>query len=473
MIYDVIVIGNDFSSLTAALACSGRGQRVLLLSEGDPPPFHSEAGFSFDIDPLPWPGRALEALIPHIRDFLPATAFPTRAQVVLPGHRIDLFQDREALIAELEREFSGMGREIRRVYDSLVPAADLVDDFLRNGCGCGINANRIPYLLKRWPSAIRRGMEFRGALEEINQVPALAGFIGVQSALLSNIVVPGRPPLSLARLLMPHSRNFFHPPGGKWPLLGEMKRKIRSSGGEAAAVSGIEGLEAAEEIKVTVSDGEGISEYRGNRLILSSGWKGLEKISKSDRILQKLAGYAERIASVLHPFTIHLGVQDRGIPDEMAAFVSLVSNAGKPLSGSNLIFMETSIRGDTARAPHGRRALSATVFLGRSPVDLDDERLRAISERIMDRLNEFLPFLRENICYRNLEKSIEISRKYQGAVHCRYRVKGAYPIGISPVPCRSPGRRISICGGMLMAGIGFEGEVLSGLAAADRSSGGK
>ncbi|MDD2673085.1 MAG: hypothetical protein PHW43_11840, partial [Syntrophales bacterium] len=388
-------------------------------------------------------------------------------------HRIDIFQDRAALVAELEREFPGMRKEIRRLYDSIDPAADIVDDFLRNGAGCGFSMHRASFLLKRLPSAIRRGMEFRAALEDLSTVPALKSFIGAQSVLLSHTDVKGSPPLSLARQLMPHSRDYFHPPGGKWLLIEAMKKKIRSAGGDTPAVSGIESLKTAEVFGVTVSGAEDAAEFRGNRLILSSGWKGLEKICKKDRILKKLAGCSERVADTTYPFTIHLGVHDRGIPDEMASFVTLVSSDEKPLTGSNLIFIETSIRGDTARAPHGRRAFSATVFLSHSPADLDDSRLRAVSERIMDRTHEFLPFLKESITYQNLEKSIELSRKSQDAVRRRYRVTGSYPIGISPVPHRNPGKRVSLCGGLLMAGIGFEGEVLSGIAAADSLSGGK
>ena len=51
-------------------------------------------------------------------------------QVILSGHRVDLFQNRERLINDLIREFPGQEREINRFYQAVSKAGRLVERWI-------------------------------------------------------------------------------------------------------------------------------------------------------------------------------------------------------------------------------------------------------------------------------------------------------------------------------------------------------
>jgi hypothetical protein len=65
----------------------------------------------------------------------------------------------------------------------------------------------------------------------------------------------------------------------------------------------------------------------------------------------------------------------------------------------------------------------------------------------------------------DVERSIEVSRQYQQVVNPRYRLSGRLLPGLTTLPIRSPLRNVLITGGITFAGLGFEGEVLSGMKA--------
>jgi phytoene dehydrogenase-like protein len=149
---------------------------------------------------------------------------------------------------------------------------------------------------------------------------------------------------------------------------------------------------------------------------------------------------------------------------EYVIFVPDQSDGGTVEAGP-FLFLESSVTEDTGLAPRGKRTLTATVFLSRSPGDLDDGELKSVAENMLNALEKFLPFLRESLAFMDVERSIEVSRKYQQIVNPRYRFSGRLLPGLTTLPIRSPLRNVLITGGITFAGLGFEGEVLSGMKA--------
>jgi hypothetical protein len=97
---------------------------------------------------------------------------------------------------------------------------------------------------------------------------------------------------------------------------------------------------------------------------------------------------------------------------------------------------------------------------------MSDKELTDITTSIFQSLDKFLPFLKENLDYINIGKSIEIAKKYQGLVSLKYRMDTAPFFGLKNISHNTPVRNVFITGGMLLAGLGFEGEILSGVNAA-------
>jgi phytoene dehydrogenase-like protein len=133
----------------------------------------------------------------------------------------------------------------------------------------------------------------------------------------------------------------------------------------------------------------------------------------------------------------------------------------------DLIYLEISAAGDTKRAPNGKRALSATVFLKESSLVLNDEVLKEISKAVFQSLETFLPFLQENLDFLNIDNSIELSRKNQEVVNQKYCMSSCPFFGMSSISNKTHIRNIYMTGGILHAGLGFEGEIISGINAAN------
>jgi hypothetical protein len=130
------------------------------------------------------------------------------------------------------------------------------------------------------------------------------------------------------------------------------------------------------------------------------------------------------------------------------------------------VFIVSSRPGETEHAPEGRRAVTATVFLKDSPLVLADLELKGIAKSIIDTLDDFLPFLRESIDFVNIEKSIELSRRSQEIVCQKYPPRKGTIIGMNTLSPETPLQNVLLTGGILRAGLGFEGEILAGLDAA-------
>jgi hypothetical protein len=129
--------------------------------------------------------------------------------------------------------------------------------------------------------------------------------------------------------------------------------------------------------------------------------------------------------------------------------------------------VEISARDSKDRAPVGKRALSATIFLRESPLVLTDDELKEVSQVVFCALEKFLPFLRENLDFLNIGMSIELSRKCQELVNHKYQVQSDSFFGVSSISNKTPHRNVFMSGGMLLAGLGFQGEIISGINAAN------
>jgi len=479
--YDTVVIGSDLSSLVAALLSSRYGKKTILLSEGNVPYFYSDSDYTFNIDPLPWSGfgpkqvflQLLSELDIQFIDKLNVLRLNPALQVILPEQRIDLYSEKESFFGEMEREFSGEVKNIRSLFTVVSKNSDLIDRLLRK------NPHIRPKTVKEFfkflgniPILISNRLFFSRNFKKIEDTPSLKSFFESQLLLLSNLYADNIKPLSAAYILsLPFDGLFYHP-GGKHILINALREKFISYGGDFVEPASIIRLNVKGEIEVDIDTGDKLSSINGKNLIVSTKWEKLKSMLLNDKKLLRLARKLQSVKPVYHPFTLHMGVLDKGIPEKMAEYVIIVGDGKRPVMDGNLVFLEVSSPGDTGHAPDGKRVISATVFLKESPLSLNNDELKEVSKGILENLEGFLPFLRENIDFINVEKSIEISRKYQEVVNQKYKVKGNPLLGISILPSRTPVKNVFITGGMLLAGLGFEGEILSGMNAASHVVGG-
>jgi len=478
--FDTIVTGNDLSSLIAALATMRKGRKTLLLREGNIPDFYSDSGYTFNIDPFPWtgfgPGGRFRQLlsdmdIPFIDQ---STIYPLDPafQIIFPEHRIDLFSDIGLQLQEIKREFSIDVERVKTFYESVFSNEKLIANLIDEK-PCIRPETILEYFKSIFniPALVWHKTDLSKRFQPVRQHPFLKNIFDAEILLLSNLHKDDPPPLSFAYILALLMDKFYYHIGGKHHLIEAIERKFADMGGVVIKGCSIIRLSMAEQIKVDVIINEEAFEINSNDVIISTKWEKFKPFVLDDERFIKFREKYMSVEKSYFPFTIHMGLCDKGIPERMTEYVVIIADEKKPLTNGNLVFLEMSAREDTGRAPSGKRAMSASVFLEDSPLRLGDDELKEISKNILRNVEDFLPFFEENLDFINIDKSIEISRKYQEVLNHKYTEKKNSILGISLLSNTTPVKNVFLTGGMIFAGLGFEGEIISGLNAANLSIG--
>ncbi len=475
--YDTVVIGNDLSSLIAAVGSARRGMKTLLLREGDLPDCYAASGYTFDVDPFPWFGLDQTLYLrrfPELSLFQSSELIPLDPglQVILPDHRLDIFNDEERLVQEFEREFEGSARILKDIFAAVLSSNRTFFRMLAE------TESLVPQTLYQTarslrflPSLLRHRSMLLKKMREMDD-PSILSVFKAEMLLFSNRYAD-----RTYCLLAPYtlSRPFdcvLYPKGGKNRLISNLKDQFLSEGGEISEGCVINAIALSPgKCEIDLDAGGAPVKKNSKYLIASTKWENLQTRLLTHRRLNRLSRRLTNSQRILHPFTLHLGVLDKGIPEKMAGYVIIVLDETKPLTDQNLIFLEVSLPDDTGRAPDGKRALSATTFLKKPPAAMPDSALNETAAGLLQNLEGFLPFLRENLEWYDQDYCIGLSRKYQEVVNAKYRIKRRPFSLLSSLSNRTPLKNIFLTGGELYAPLGFEGEIVSGIIAANLVSG--
>jgi phytoene dehydrogenase-like protein len=152
----------------------------------------------------------------------------------------------------------------------------------------------------------------------------------------------------------------------------------------------------------------------------------------------------------------------------MAKHVAVISNVDKDIYDNNLILLESNTSPEEKRSISEKKLLTATVFLPIVSAAWSKENLEAQAQSIIERLEYFLPFLKENIRFIDIEKSIDISIKYRNIVNPKYKLRNSFISGFSAKNNKTSFRNIYLTGASLLMDAGSEGEISSGMFAVYR-----
>lgn len=475
--YQTIVIGNDFSSLVAALTLAHRGKSTVLLREGNVPDYLEQSGYVFNIDPLPWTGFAPHGVsrrlmnkigMPPVEHFMTLCENPA-FQIIFSHHRIDLYNEIEPRRQELCREFKNDCTRVAKLFETITRGSTIVSKYIDDNPW--VNRRSFPGYMKclfSIPRFVWHRNALRKQMRAIERNIHLKRLLDAEALIFSNLETTGsNHSLSHAYTLTSSMKNLYYHSGGKHRLIGEMEDSFERKGGILLRGCSILRLHVDSDITADVMLCTETAAIRAKNMIVSAKWESIKSLLFNDSRFAKLEKKLKAATPTTFPFSVHIGVHDRGLPEKMAPHVMLIVDEAKPLANGNLIFLETSERGDTERAPSGKRAMSGTVFLSDSPLRLSDDVLKDLSENIVKDLEEFLPFLRENIDFLDISQSITASRNYQEVVNQKYTVDRASLLGIVPLGGKSSVKNVILTGGPMYGGLGFEGEVISGVNSAN------
>ena len=477
--YDTIVIGNDLSSLIAAAILSHHGVKTVLISEGDAEYSYTESGYTFNIDPSPLTGfgpaqtcsrLAADLGIP-INQCTGLRLLNPSLQIIMQDHRIDFFCDQEELFREMQREFAGHAGDIRKLYTTVLKISELIGQWsIENPYIFPKSYKEMVTILRNIPTFMLEWLSLLKAFKKIKTNSSLKRIIEVESALLSNFHMDsniGTTSVPSAYTSSLPLRGLYYSMGGNEFLLRSIKSRFESSGGQLIKNCSVIRINAGKKIDVDIQSPDALLKIEGRYLIVSTKWEKLKLLLLNNHKYRHLERRLKSVKSARYPFTLHMGVPESCIPEKMATYVAVIIDHNRTIMDNNFIFIETSAVGDTKRAPYGNRALTATVYLKESPKVLNDEGLKDISKAVLQSLGTFLPFLQENVYFINIDKSIELSRKYQEVINQKYCMRYCPFLGVSRIYQKTHIRNVYMTGGMLLAGLGFEGEIISGINAAD------
>jgi len=288
---------------------------------------------------------------------------------------------------------------------------------------------------------------------------------------LSNLQFGERIPLVTARLLLAPLNGLYYFQGGKHLFLKFLCEKFESLRGDLLDGGSVSAVHPGTKVEVKLQRDGQDGTMIGRQLVVSTKWPEIGSLMSQERRFREFRKSFEHPEGTLYPFTIHLGIDEKGIPEKMSEYVVVITEEHGPLHG-RLVFLETSAEGDTGLAPAGKRALSATVFLDRPATELEDRALESVSHSIMARLKGFLPFLEENVDVMSLADSIRLCRSRLPVLDPKYRFKKMPDLGIFKTTGQTPLKNVFVTGGFTLPGLGFEGEVVSGIQAGYLAAGG-
>jgi phytoene dehydrogenase-like protein len=473
--YDLIVIGDDLSSHVAAAVAARYGLSTALIAESGMGDTFIIGDFVFNIDPTPIAGLGTnqtllsllaELDIPPIeRDGL---LLNPAYQVILPEHRVDFFSDKESLVKEMAREFPQLEIEINKFYDSAIKYSAVFSQWLRNHPFVQIHSLRdFGNYLKMIPALIGHKLKTKKFKRILFKNPSLQKIWEAQHGLLS-FAADNQYSFTSSFLYSAPLRGIFYFQQGKQVIFNSLIRKIESSGGLYLSQCEISAIEKGRLISVDVTDKDGVtSKITAKKLIVSSKWNGMPLLTERKKRIN-ITDWIRPVKIAYYPFTIHLGIPKKCLPEKTARHIAVVSDVNSDIHNNNLIILQLSIPQHNDEVSADKIPLTATIFLPNDDEIWTRESLKAQSESIIDRLEFFLPFLKENIQQFDIDKSIDICNECRQIVNPKYQLRNSFFSDFAAKNNKTRFRNIYLCGASLLTDAGFEGEIISGINAASK-----
>ncbi len=474
--YGLIVIGDDLSSHIAAAVASRHGINTALLSESDiGEEISLDEDLVFNIDPTPvtglGTGQALLSLLAEL-DIPPGESesilLNPAYQVILPEHRLDFFNDKESLVKEMVREFPDLASEINSFYASVEKNSVIADKWLHDHPLIQPKSLKdyfdylklAPYFIKcKYDNVKLKRIMFRDA--------SFKKVMEAQQALLSFKTKDQNSIFSHFQYSAP-LRGVYYFSQGKQGFLNSLINKIESTNGLYLKNCEVLSIKKGKLIEVTFMDKNGVaSKIEADNLIVSTKWQNMHLLIERKKKIN-FDDLIRPINTSYYPFTIHLGIRNKSIPEKMARHVAVVSDVNKNIYDDNLIILELSAPEDETIDSAAKCSLSATVFIPGDEITWSKENLTANARSIIERLEYFLPFLKENIEFFEIKESINISKKQRDIVNPKYQLQNSFISGFAAKNYKTRFSNIYLTGASLLTDAGFEGEIISGMNAAAR-----
>ena len=470
--YGLIVIGDDLSSHIAAAVASSRGIKTALIAENVIAGSCNIGDLVFNTDTTPIAGlgenQFFFSLLKELGVSPQINLLNPAYQIIIPENRLDFFNDKESLVKEFAREFPDLAKEIKSYYDTVEKNSDIAEKWLhkhpliqpKNFRDYVDYIKLTPYLIKNKFNnlKLKRLMSLSASFNKIMEA---------QNVLLSFRTNNQNSIFSDFQYCAP-LRGVYIFSQGKQVLFDLLIKKNEESGGFYINHCEVLSIKKGKFIEVTYMDKNGTpSKIEADNLIVSTKWQNMRLVIERKKKFS--IGDFIRPTKISHyPLTIHLGVNPKCIPEKMARHVAVISDVNKDIYDNNLIILESGAFQSEDVLSASKIPLSATVFLPDNQDIWSRDNLNQMGISIIGRLEYFLPFLKENIEFFDIEESINISLKQRNVVNPKYQIRNAVITSFAAKNNKTKFRNIYLTGASLLSDAGFDGEIISGMNAAAR-----
>jgi hypothetical protein len=471
--YGIIVLGSGLGGLLAGALLAKKRHSVLLLKEKGYQPSCHRDGYWFTpfsnfsetrLRPsllqriyrelgLTSPNGTLEENVPIKRE-------PGKRQgrvplqVILPGSRIDLFDDPLLLTGEWKREFPREMAQIEAFYDDLGLFQHQLKDRKEE--------ETFPFFPVDHRSFIRKRLSFssrsKGSMDKRLSCFSrkFKEYLQLQMMPWGNLFSDSFPISLAAYLLLHEERGEWVPPMDPEKMGKRILDSFLESGGE------IEEIESVKRVEKGWGKGFALS-LEGDRrvfgcrsLLLNSPLHCftdlLGKTGKS------LSPWLKRIQPRYVLYPCFMGIRDKVVPVGMRDLLVSILDLEKSYEGGNVLYLRLSPGGDEREAPEGRRALtvqSLAPFRGWTRLPLPHQ------ESIMNHLRHLIPFLEQNLDFADFEWACQQTGQWSYP-HFLYETSSGFDWREGVIPTRLS-RDLYFIGKENFPCLGLEGEVLGGL----------
>jgi hypothetical protein len=469
--YDLIVIGDDISSYITSAVASHYGLNTAHIAKHNIESTYSLSDYFLNLDPMPLTGFGLNqtgySLFSELN--IPLTKQETFSlnpsyQVITPEHRIDFFSDKGLLVQDLIREFPEKTKAIKSFYNAVEKNSKIflkwmqkhpfiqpysIKDYLDY-------ITLIPYLLKFKLSSIK----FR---RKIYSNTSLKKILEAQYILLS-CAKGGFDSFTSHFHYSSPLRGIYNFQQDKLTLLRLLIAKFKSNNGKYFDNCGLLSIKKGKVIEAEINDDKGIvTKVSAENLIISNKSEAISLLLKHRKKRINIGEWIRPTHISHYPFTLHFGISQKNVPEKMAKYAAVISDPQKDIYNDNLIILELSSASDKKKISKGQILLSATIYLPANSKSWSKKNLNENAHSIIERLEYFLPFLKDDIQFIDINKSIDISIRYRDIVNPKYISRNSFISGFLAKNNKTRFSNIYLTGASLLMDAGFEGEIVSGM----------
>ena len=468
--YDVIVLGAGLSGLLAAALLARRGRHVLVLEEDIKPGSLSHqiprGKYTFLDGPFLFLGFEREGIYDRIFMELGLSLTSLKRegklfrkssppfQLILPGHRLNIFEDEGNLIDELSREFPSKRSQIGAFIETVGAGYGLLRPMI-------ISRRRRLRTIKDYiyhiQGSIKEGMKTRllqrrmakKIIEEFNLDQELQRGIELILSLFT-----GKPFETATELDL-----LF--------LFGLMRREIIGMNG---------GIPQLAELLIGVIrkfHGDVIFSHIATELVIQR--KNVIEIRTPKDII-KVPGHCivnipvsrlPGMGSKREILAFHYGIPSAKIPSPMMNTLLVGWSLHVPGTTENGFFITLSGQDEKWAAPEGQRSLRVIVGVDGRTL-LDEGQVNAIRQMVEKQIRELIPFSNQSLLFLGtrtfpVSTSPRLAALDDGLIN-RARIKGWYGMGY----CTLPTRNLFLLPDYGHQAVAHVGEAKSAMALADR-----